>query len=332
MEFPREKIVLVLLGLLLGLGIGYFTLPSSQGNKESQQALSQVHSIRENNPTYKFINPLLAYDLPESKDFDELAPLEEKFSDIINKEKSAGRATDVAVYYRSGGHWVGINEDEHYDPASLLKIVVMIAYYKQAEQDPNILNRQILYSTQIKQLVQNTNTFDSPSQLKLGKSYTIDDLINRMIEDSDNGAAFALLGQIDNKYLNDVYTDLSLNAPNDNGEYTISAKDYSLFFRILYNATYLNREMSEKAMTLLSKTTFKNGLVAGVGAGTTVVHKYGEHVVGQDGQISEVQLHDCGLIYTKTPYLLCVMTKGKDIAELENIIKDISSVAYQEAK
>jgi hypothetical protein len=38
--------------------------------------------------------------------------------------------------------------------------------------------------------------------------------------------------------------------------------DYASFFRVLFNASYLNRKDSEKALALLTKVAFRDGLIA----------------------------------------------------------------------
>ena len=43
------------------------------------------------------------------------------------------------------------------------------------------------------------------------------------------------------------------------------------------------------------------------------------------------QLHDCGIVYyPKHPYLLCVMTRGDSFEYLDDTIRDISHLVYQE--
>ena len=80
--------------------------------------------------------------------------------------------------------------------------------------------------------------------------------------------------------LGDVFRDLDISVPSDYAQqYFISAKNYSLFFRVLYNATYLSREMSEKALGLLSKTVFRDGLTAKLPSSVVVSHKFGEWVL-----------------------------------------------------
>ncbi len=132
-------------------------------------------------------------------------------------------------------------------------------------------------------------------------------------------------------YFNNVYKSLSLNIPENGLKYEISPKDYSLFLRVLFNSTYLSEKNSEKALMILSKAKFADGLVARLPKGIVVAHKFGEYANGSDYQIDSVELHDCGIIYApKNPYLLCVMTRGKEIKNLKTTISEISKIVYDQ--
>lgn len=97
-----------------------------------------------------------------------------------------------------------------------------------------------------------------------------------MITNSDNEAKELLIQDIDETFLQKVYTEIGINTAGDLTKDFISVKDYSGFFRLLYNATYLNRDLSEKALKILSKTNFDKGITAGLPKGITVAHKFGE--------------------------------------------------------
>jgi beta-lactamase class A len=186
--------------------------------------------------------------------------------------------------------------------------------------------------TYLPSIAQNLDSipFEDPTKLTVGQTYVVNDLINKMIIESDNGAMNLLLSHIDNSYLSEIYTEIGLKAPAPGAPYTISPADFSLFFRILYNGTYLSDASSEKALSILSQATFENGLLAGLPAGTTVAHKFGERIIGSGDQITSVELHDCGIIYANQgPYLLCVMTRGKSLNSLANTISNISKMVYQ---
>jgi hypothetical protein len=84
----------------------------------------------------------------------------------------------------------------------------------------------------------------------------------------------------------------------------------------------------------MSKSTFKDGIVAGVSSGLVVSHKYGEAVDSDPSTktVTATELHDCGIIYAKTyPYQLCIMTKAQGVVgqeQLASMIKDISALIY----
>ena len=243
--------------------------------------------------------------------------------------RSDGRATRASVYFRDLdiGRWVGIDQDETYHPASLLKVPTMIAFYKEAEANPSIFSQSITYDP----IVMPKDPFTSPTELKTGKSYSVEDLIKYMITGSDNGATFTLLDHINPEFLNAVYTSLGIQNPNDDSaNYQISARSYGLFFRVLYNTTYLSPAYSEKALRLLSGATFTDGLVAGMPEGVVVAHKFGNHILSNlKGDVTGVELSDCGIVYyPKHPYLLCAMVSSNNVPTASKIIADISRTTY----
>ena len=327
----KKKVILSIVALSLGLGFtsGWFARRSWY---LAQNRPPPIYLVRENNSSYPLIQPLLTFDYSDRVVFREFDPLRGKVAEIVDVKLANKNAEKISVYFRdlNNGHWIGINENEQYSPASLLKVPVMIAYLKEAESEPEILHKQITYQKDETADVEQNQT---SHPLIPGEQYTIEELIANMIIYSDNSSLVLLTKEIDAKSLGEVFGDMGIVSPNDSlpGQYLISAKTYSLFFRVLRNATILNRDMSEKALDLLSKTTFKDGLVAGVPEGLTVAHKFGLHAI-KDGQNAVgIELHDCGIVYLQSSnYLLCVMTKGTQLADLKNVIKDISALVYKE--
>jgi len=277
---------------------------------------------------YKFINPLLECEMTSGQYFRELKNFKYKIEELADSKIQGGMAIHISVYFRdlNNGPWFGINENEDFTPASLLKIPIMISWLKKAEFEPRLLKKVIKYEGAIDDMLQ-----DIPPRkaIKIGESYTVEELIHRMLAYSDNEAKNLLLMNIDADSLNRTYRDLGLDIPNiRKPEDFMSVKSYASFFRILYNASYLNKQMSELALKILSKVDFKEGLVAGVPQGTQVAHKFGERIFNETKQ-----MHDCGIFYYKNyPYLLCVMTRGKDLKQLSGIIKDISHLVYSEVQ
>lgn len=282
--------------------------------------------------SYQFINPLLECDTNISN-FKPVSAITTKVENYLDTHSSTLNINDIAVYYRdlNNGPWFGINENTLFTPASLTKVPLMMTYYKKAERDPDLLKKKLKINKEL--LVTSPQTYNSaPSKLIIGKSYTIDTLIRYMIIYSDNYAYLVLKSNLSEDEFNKIFKDFGINVAtfkkNKTGN-VLSIKDFSSFFRILYNSSYLNREYSEKSLKLLSEVEFKKGLVAGI-PNEKIAHKFGERYY-QDSD--EKQLHDCGIVYLKSnPYLICIMTRGSSFEQLSEVIKDISAIIHADIK
>lgn len=279
---------------------------------------------------FKFVNPLLECEVAgENIEFKELKSFKKNLQYLIDSLKGKGWTNFCAVYFRdlNNGPWFGINEKEKFTPASLLKVPLMMAYFKEAETNPKILGDSITFEN-----LQNSNSSENikpSSTLQPGGKYTAAELIRRSIIYSDNNAYLLLLRHFDQRKLIATYSDLGVPVPFDAADENImTVKQYATFFRILFNASYLNREMSIKALELLSKTEFRNGIIAGVPPDVGVVHKFGERTYSEKN--IEKQMHDCGIVYYPDhPYLICVMTRGDSFEHLDDSIREISALVFK---
>lgn len=270
------------------------------------------------------INPLL--DVEPQLDFAELKPIQRKVEQLVDKRKSAADIHHVSVYYRdlNDGPLFTIRASEKFIPASLLKVPLMLAVFREAEEYPLLLKTRVRYETQ-----PDWTPSVATATLHPGEMYTVEQLVRAMIVDSDNGAAMLLDASIDPSGREKLYSDLGLSAefvPNVDPEVTVG--EFATFFRILYNASYLSPAHSQQALEYLSKSEFSQGIRAGVPPGITVAHKFGERYSTTDNLR---QLHDCGIVYyPPSPYILCVMTRDEDFAIQAELIRDISKTVYEE--
>ncbi|MCX6718104.1 MAG: class A beta-lactamase-related serine hydrolase [Candidatus Staskawiczbacteria bacterium] len=284
---------------------------------------------------FEYIKPLLICDTNPEKKYPELKPLETELTDFIDKQKAAGKIDTASIFFqdlKTDGK-IDINKDEKFEPASLTKISVMIMIYKMAEINPAILSEEIKYSGG--EDLNSSQEIKPKDYAKIGGVYTVNELIEKMIKYSDNISAHLLINLINDTTAQSLFSDLQIPFPEDSQKSnTMTTKDISYLFRILYNATYLPKESSEKSLQLLSEIDYKNGLSAGVPKNVVVSHKFGLFSVkdGSTNNIIQRQLHDCGIVYhINDPYLLCVMTKSSsDIPAIENFIKNVSKMAYQQ--
>ena len=164
--------------------------------------------IREKSMTYQYINPLLFCNTFETKEFDEFLPLRYTVEKFINQQKQLGGITNVSVYFRdmNPGSWFGIHENDKYPAASLLKVPIMIAYFKLGEKAPEIFSRELIYNNDFDDT--GRQYFKPKEALSDKKSYTVNNLIQRMVAYSDNNAWRLLQSAIDSRSIADVFTDL----------------------------------------------------------------------------------------------------------------------------
>jgi beta-lactamase class A len=124
-----------------------------------------------------------------------------------------------------------------------------------------------------------------------------------------------------------VMSDLGCATPSiEDPNYQMTIMEYNRYFRVLYNASYLNDENSQWALSLLTKSNYKDAFVKELPTEVTIAHKFGERPYDQGHNF-----HEAGLVYLKNkPYLLVVMTRGKDNTKLPSVVSHISKMCYEE--
>lgn len=272
----------------------------------------------------KFVKPILWVD--DYCESDNLADTKRKLTEIIEKYKQFNNVENASVYLRAGTQWTVVNETDKYNPGSLFKVPIMIAILKMDEENPGFLNKVILYDKPI-QVDKNVN-FPSKT-IQLGNKYSIKELLTYMIKYSDNAATVLLTSSMKNETLQKLFADIDLEVPNAySSQYQFTVKDYSMFMRTIFNAGYLTIKNSEFAAELLSESDFKDGIKKGIPSNTKIAHKFGEA-----GNQIDKQLHESAVVYLGDKgYLLTVMTKGKDMKTLSNLIGEISQTVYNDIK
>ena len=317
----KQTAIVGIVGFFLGLTSG-LVLPDDFFEDSRLDFLE----IREGG--YKFINPLLESELGESLISRELKPFKGRVEDLVMEQMSNREINHVSIYFRdmNNGPWFGINEREEFIPASLLKVPIMISVLKQAESSPALLDQKIIFSGSNKA----NQYFASAKSLEQGREYTVNELLELMVVYSNNDAKDLLVASIPQAQIENTFSRLGLEKPDFTVEDDLTIKAYATFFRILFNSSYLDREMSEKALELLSRTQFDSGLRAGVPTDITTANKFGEWWPSPS---EDKQLHDCGIIYLpERPYLLCVMTRGQSFEALADVITNVSKLVYEEVK
>lgn len=280
-------------------------------------------------------NPILDCELATQGD--ESIISRDEISSISEKTKKLYNLTSLSIYFRdlNNGPWIGINEKEYFSPASLLKTPLYISFLRFVEDYPDASNKKIVITEN--DIVRIRDQKIKPlDEVQVGQEYTLTQLAERMIVYSDNSAAMLLGRHVPLFYINDIYKSIGSPFETDGGDLQVRVKDIASFFRILYNASYLSRQNSEHALQVLTTTTYKDGLSAGVPDDVVVAHKFGERSAslleksGINVPSGINQVHDCGIVYyQERPYILCIMTRGFDIKKQQQAIASLSTFFYK---
>jgi beta-lactamase class A len=311
-------------GIIFGGTFYYFkrhsTVSANNDPSEDNGCASSINLLRikENGLT----RPLLLSDvLEEAASF---SPLKDQLDTKLLEWEQAGKIQTASVYLRdlNNGRWMSINGEQAFKPGSLMKVPIMIYYLKVEQEHPGALNKVVVYKKPAVEVPIQTYAGDS---IRVGKNYRIVDLLAYMIEQSDNNATILLSTYLDHEIFDKIFTDLDIIPDEkDDFNYTITAKQYGKFFRILFNSSYLDEPLSEFGLELLANCKFDKGIIKGVPDGTKVPRKFGEQKVD-----NYMEFCESGIIYKNdNPYLLVIMTRGNNTEELTNFVAELSGIIY----
>ena len=308
-------------------GVIPVSLPQIGGSTSENQGAAQnaapycEYSFQRLNG-YKFIKPLID-GAPECES-GKLMSLKSQISAYIDEQKRLYNLSYASVFLKNmaTNDWMVINPSQGYHPGSLIKVAVMLAYLRMAESNPNLLNAQVDYFKD--NTLYPSVEFKSDSII-LGNRYKVKDLLYFMIAHSDNRATVVLENYMDMHVFKKAFSDLGLPELSfSDTSYRISARTYSNFFSSIYNAGYVSISSSEYAASLLTQSTFGDGLVKLLPPEVKVAHKFGEW-----GNGYQRELHETGIVYVENnPYLVTIMTNGNDWNKLSNAIAEISKMIY----
>ena len=209
-------------------------------------------------------------------------------------EEAAAEGKSVSIYYRDTetGYYFYRSIDKRYPSASVIK-----AFYCQY---------LIATGVDLQMEIQLTEASKISSSKKLTKEhigswYTVEDLIQYSIRNSDNMAYYLLFTTFGRSGFNDYIRSLGLEEPHLYSiEYTtIGAEPAALCMMEIYR--YAQETGNTFLIDHLKNTTHKRQIDAGTEA--EIAHKYGF----QDGK--NLGYHDVAIVYAEEPYILAICTR-----------------------
>ncbi|MCL5773481.1 MAG: class A beta-lactamase-related serine hydrolase [Firmicutes bacterium] len=224
---------------------------------------------------------------------------------------------------------IGSNTKEEFEAASLIKIPILIEYFRQVKAGKLSPGESVVIKNSMK-----AGGSGSIKNLPEGSSVSYEELAGLMITKSDNTAADILINKLGMKNINSIAIELGCSATFlkrtiwdfaaiDRGmDNTATPEDMMILLRAIYEGKAVDEASSASMINILKRQENRKMIPAYLPEGVEVAHKTGE--------LNGI-LHDCGIIYMeKCPYILCLLGKNiKNKDEARKFWADFSLRIYK---
>lgn len=249
----------------------------------------------------------------------------------IEKERR-GLNGEAAIIIKdlNTGWQILINQYEPFPSASLVKVPIMAACFYAANEGSvrleDVLRLKKDHIVPGLGILKNTPA---------GAEFTVRNLIELMISESDNTATNMLIDYLGFDYLNSSFKKLGLQDTNisrrimdltsrDGGiENFTTASDLAYLFEEIYNERLINRYYSQMCLEFLKKQKIKDRIPAKLPGYVVAAHKTG---------LERSVCHDAGIVFApQGNFLICVLVKHpyKTAALPKRFISQIGFLAYE---
>lgn len=217
----------------------------------------------------------------------------------------------VAVRDLDTGQSYSLNSDAFFPSASLFKLAIMAEVFRQQAQGSISLDQKL--TIQPSEAVESTD--DDP--LSTGDELTVQQLLQAMIDQSSNAAAYALADRAGWEQVNDTMATLGFDHTRlpvgawqaqmtdwRHDDASTSAGDMLAFFDQLSRRQLISPAASDQMLQLLLNQHINDRIPADLPAGTKVAHKTGN---------LEGIVNDAGIVYApNTTFVVVMLSQDAD--------------------
>jgi beta-lactamase class A len=246
-------------------------------------------------------------------------PLEDKLQEIV--EGSPAERAAVAWHDYKSGQEFGWHADEFFHAASTIKVAVLLAVFKAADErkvrldDPlHVRNRFISAADGLPYRLKRDRDADEIVHDRIGRNMRIQDLARQMIVVSSNLGTNVLLNHIGLDYAQNVIAEAGIegvklvrgvedNAAHEKGiNNEVTAAGLVRLCRAIQDGKVTSEGSRDKMLEIMFAQKFNSMIPAKLPDTARVAHKTGE--------VSTV-CHDAGLVYLeeREPYALAILTQ-----------------------
>jgi beta-lactamase class A len=207
----------------------------------------------------------------------------------------------------------GLNENDSYTAASLIKLPTVMALYKEAEAGN--INLEDRHAIQWWEKVGGNGSLVS---LPVGTTLSYRDIAEYMIIQSDNTAFNIVENLLGERKIQEFINGAGMTRTSISDNLTSPADTANLLVKLV-NKKILTDKDSSEILSYLKQTDFSSWLVAGIPKEIEVAHKYGDEV----GTVN-----DAGIVYTKRPYVVIIMSREVNVDEANSVFPSLSKLVY----
>jgi len=240
------------------------------------------------------------------------APIEKSVRRLVGQAEGV---YGICIVDLDKGDTFGVNRDEVFSAASLMKLPLIYAFYQQVELGEIDPDEQ--YSLKEGDKVDGTGSvYLQPA----GTVYTLRDLVVLLGKQSDNTAQNVLVEILGEEKIQAAIVDIGMERTSyDSGETT--PQDVATFWQKLATGQILTATHSQEILDSLTDTIFEEQIPAGLPEGVRVAHKVG---------VDEKTLHDGGVVFTDQPFVLVLKSKDVDISVAKELFPEITELVWDE--
>lgn len=236
--------------------------------------------------------------------------------DEINRLTENNQNISVYFEFLNTGANIVVNKDAEFFPASLSKLPLAMTVVKKIERGEWQWGNELVLMPTDKD-----DRFGNLYQQPIGTRITIENLVREMLVNSDNTAYTMILRNLEPEEFITTQKSLGLDSFFSN-EGKISAKNYTVILRALYNSSYLEITNSEKLIKMMANSETNDFLSKGLPKDIPFSHKVG---ISDEKSV----YLDAGIVYLPNrPYFLIVMVNTPDENKAKNEMKAISEIVY----
>lgn len=252
----------------------------------------------------------------------DIGKLDELVSSIIAEQTPEGKewVFGIAVTDPLTGQKYVKNENEVFDAASTAKVPILATLYEQITAKKISEDEKVtITDSDIEDYGTGTIRYK-----KTPITYTVRELAELMIKQSDNTAASVLATKVGRKNLAEYVKRIGMNNTNI-PENTTTPADLNIMLSHIFSMKNTDPQVAGTILNIMTDSAFEARLPAMLPKDVIIAHKIGTGVA---------QIHDVGIVLlSNRPYIISVFTKKiNDEKQAERTISLISKAVYEEFK